>query len=163
MASVTLRGLTKTFEGAARAAVRDLSLEVEAGELLVLLGPSGCGKTTLLRCIAGLERPTAGRIRLGGETVFDSERGVDIPAHRRDFGLVFQTHALWPHMNVQQNVEYPLRARGARAMNRRARVREVLSLVKCEEFQDRYPAELSGGQQQRIALARALAARPHPL
>ncbi|MBM4073800.1 MAG: ABC transporter ATP-binding protein [Planctomycetes bacterium] len=128
--------------------------------MLVLLGPSGCGKTTLLRCVAGLEDAQEGRILLEGQPVFDASSGMNQPTHLRDIGMVFQNYSLWPHMTVQANVEYPLRARGAKADDRARRAAEVLEVVQCAHLSDRIPAMLSGGQQQRIALARALAPRP---
>jgi len=156
-----VEGLVKRYPGREQVvAVNHVEVEVEAGEMLVLLGPSGCGKTTLLRCVAGLEDAQEGRIVLEGKTVFDSASGLNQPTHLRDIGMVFQNYSLWPHMTVQRNVEYPLRARNAAAPERAARAREVLEVVQCGHLSERYPAMLSGGQQQRIALARALAPRP---
>jgi iron(III) transport system ATP-binding protein len=154
-----LQGLRKTFhrrDGTAFHAVDDLSIEVGGGEFLVLLGASGCGKTTLLRCVAGLERPDAGRIALNGRAVFDSGAGVDIPPERRQIGMVFQSYALWPHMTVAQNVAYPLQMRGVSKDAIGAAVRKILSAVNIAELANQHPGQISGGQQQRVALARAL-------
>jgi iron(III) transport system ATP-binding protein len=154
-------GLVKRYPGATEViAVNNVHVEVEAGEMLVLLGPSGCGKTTLLRCVAGLENAQEGRIVLEGKTVFDGRARLNIPTHLRDIGMVFQNYSLWPHMTVRENVEYPLRARGRHRDNRSDKVQEVLEVVQCAHLADRLPSMLSGGQQQRIALARALASEP---
>ncbi|MDN5928706.1 MAG: ABC transporter ATP-binding protein [Hyphomicrobiales bacterium] len=144
----------------AKSALAEVNVDVQDGELLVLLGSSGSGKTTLLRCIAGLIEPSEGRIALGEKVFWDSATGRHLPTHQRDLGMVFQSFALWPHMSVAANVAYPLKARGWDRENIRTRVVEILRLVRCEEYADRLPATLSGGQQQRIALARALAANP---
>jgi putative spermidine/putrescine transport system ATP-binding protein len=152
MADLTLSGVTKSF-GATRA-VDAVDLTVPAGTFVCLLGPSGCGKTTLLRMIAGLEEPTAGSIRLGEEDI------TGLPAHRRGFGMVFQSLALFPHLTVADNIAYPLRIRGASAGAIRARVEELLALVQLGTFADRSVARLSGGQRQRVAIARALAVEP---
>ena len=138
----------------------NLDLDVRQGEMLVLLGPSGCGKTTLLRCISGLNDADQGAITLTGKTVLDAERGIFLPPEKRGVGMVFQNYALWPHMTVAANVEFPLRARGQKSAIAGGRVREVLDIVQCGHLADRYPPQLSGGQQQRVALARALASRP---
>lgn len=141
-------------------AVDDVNLSVPQGEFLVLLGPSGCGKTTLLRCLAGLETPDKGIIRLSGRTVFDGGH-ADLAADR-GVGMVFQSYALWPHMTVEQNIAYPLlnlpKAVRPSKDEVRVRVHELLSLMQLEEHAQRRPSQLSGGQQQRVALARAIAA-----
>src|SRR5688572_18571121 len=135
-------------------AVVDFSLEVAKGEFMFLLGPSGSGKTTTLRAIAGFARPASGRIELGGRSI------VEVPPHRRDIGMVFQRYALFPHLDVAENVEFGLRMRGMPAAERPKRVGEVLELVRLKGFDARFPHQLSGGQQQRVALARALAYHP---
>jgi iron(III) transport system ATP-binding protein len=144
-------------------AVNDVSFTVASGEWVTLLGPSGCGKSTTLSAIAGLERPTSGRIVAGDKVYFDGATGAWREAERRDLGLVFQSYALWPHMTVEQNCAYPLKLRKIRAAERRNKVREALALVGMEEFASRYPHQLSGGQQQRVALARTLVYRPRVL
>jgi iron(III) transport system ATP-binding protein len=161
MSYVHAEGLTKSFGGKAKApAVDRVDLEIHEGEFLVLLGPSGCGKTTTLRCLAGLETPTEGRIRLGAVDVFDSRRGLNLSPDKRNIGMVFQTYALWPHMTVRQNIAYPLRARRMRQAIKDGWVEEMAERVGCEGLLDRLPAQLSGGQQQRVAVARGLVARP---
>ncbi|MEP0315644.1 ABC transporter ATP-binding protein [Hyphomonas sp.] len=135
-------------------AVHDANLTFEAGKLTALLGPSGCGKTTLLRMIAGLESPTSGRIMLNGKDI------APIPAERRKFGMVFQSFALFPHLNVAQNVSYSLRIAGVSATTRRARAQELLELVQLGDKGRNRIGELSGGQRQRVAIARALAQEP---
>ena len=145
-------GLSKSF-GVAMA-VDDASFHVTAGSILALLGPSGCGKTTTLRLIAGLDRPDAGTIVLGGSVVQASD--VNVPPERRRVGLVFQDYALFPHLDVRANVGFGLSRRNGRA----ARVAETLELVGLAALASRMPHELSGGQQQRVALARALAPNP---
>ncbi|WP_344597383.1 ABC transporter ATP-binding protein [Actinomadura vinacea] len=158
---MSAEGLTKTFKGRPPVTVIDgLGLEIEEGEFLVLLGPSGCGKTTTLRCLAGLESPTAGRISLGGRTVFDAANRINRPPDKRSIGMVFQSYALWPHMSVRANIAYPLKARGLKDKIKEGWVEETARLVDCEALLDRHPAQLSGGQQQRVALARGLVARP---
>jgi len=155
-----LESLTKQFGEVV--AVDALTLETHEGELLAVVGPSGCGKTTLLRLIAGLEVPDQGAIYLRGEMLF-GEKGVFVPPHRRQVGMVFQNYALWPHMNVFENVAYPLRVRGLGRGKVRREVGKVLSLVRLEGLERRHPHQLSGGEQQRAALARALVMRPRLL
>lgn len=155
-APVTLRGVTKRFDRDV-VAVDDVTLDVEPGSLVTLLGPSGCGKTTTLRMIAGLERASEGRILIDGQDV------TRLPANLRDVTMVFQSYALFPHMNVFQNVAYGLTvARHPREEVRR-RTLEALSLVGLDGLQDRASNALSGGQQQRVALARALVMKPKVL
>jgi iron(III) transport system ATP-binding protein len=143
-------------------AVRGVSFEVPAGRFFTLLGPSGCGKTTTLRCLAGLEEPDAGRIEIDGRVVADPAAGVHVPAYERDIGMVFQSYAIWPHMDVFSNVAYPLRVRKPRPPKEdiRAQVMEALRLVGMEAMAERPATRLSGGQQQRVAFARALVRRP---
>ncbi|MYD92466.1 MAG: ABC transporter ATP-binding protein [Chloroflexi bacterium] len=144
--------LTKRFAGVT--AVDDASLEIATGTLLALLGPSGCGKTTLLRLIAGLERPHHGTIEVAGRTV--ESDSVHLPPERRQVGLVFQEYALFPHLSVEDNVAFGL----PRGLERAARAKEMLGQVGLDGLGTRMPHELSGGQQQRVALARALAPGP---
>jgi len=124
--------------------------------MLVLLGPSGCGKTTLLRCIAGLERPDSGMIGIAGTTVFDSGRRIYLQPNDRPISMVYQSYALWPHMTVYENVVYPLRCRGVPDRERRERVETTLELVGLKGLGTQHPGRLSGGQQQRVALARSV-------
>jgi len=138
-------------------AVRGISIDVAEGEFYTLLGPSGCGKTTTLRCLAGLERPTSGRILIDNQPVHDSAGGVSVPAHRRDIGMVFQSYAIWPHLTVFENVAFPLREMRPRVPEKdvEARVAKALDLVQLSGYESRPAPFLSGGQQQRLALARA--------
>jgi putative spermidine/putrescine transport system ATP-binding protein len=144
--------LSRAFDG--RYAVENVSLRIPQGEFWCFLGPSGCGKTTLLRMIAGLETPTAGRLRLDGRDITDQ------PAHERNFGMVFQNLALFPHLNVEENVEYALKLRGKERRIRKERVDELLSLIRLSDIGKRRVNQLSGGQRQRVAIARALAQEP---
>ena len=143
--------------------VEDVSLRIEDGELMTLLGPSGCGKSTLLRMIAGLETPDRGQIKCGGEIFFDPAAGINLPPHRRGLGMVFQNYALWPHMNVAENVGFALKLKGYTAKDGAEAVKEALAMVRLPDLGGRFPHELSGGQQQRVALARALAQQPKVL
>ena len=141
-------------------AADNVSFEVKDGEFLTLLGPSGCGKSTTLAAIAGLDKPTSGRISAGDVTFFDSASDKYVVAEDRNCGLVFQSYALWPHMTVARNVSFPLELRKVPKAERHRRVDEVLALVELDGLADRYPHQLSGGQQQRVALARTLVYRP---
>ncbi|HSJ50314.1 MAG TPA: ABC transporter ATP-binding protein [Actinomycetota bacterium] len=152
---VRLDRVTKEFSGAV--AVDDLSLDIAEGEFFSLLGPSGCGKTTTLRMIGGFEEPTRGSIYLGGRDV------TDLPAYKRDVNTVFQSYALFPHLNVRDNVAFGLRRRKVPDGEVKTRVGEALRLVDLRGFETRRPGQMSGGQQQRVALARALVNRPKVL
>jgi spermidine/putrescine ABC transporter ATP-binding subunit len=154
-ADVVLRCVTKHFGEVV--ALRGVSLEVRRGEFMAFLGPSGCGKTTLLNLLAGFLEPDGGEILIRRRSM----RGVE--PFRRDVGMVFQNYALFPHMTVAENVTFGLAMRKVPRLERDARVREALSLVKLEALSDRYPSQLSGGQQQRVALARVLVIRPSVL
>jgi ABC-type Fe3+/spermidine/putrescine transport system ATPase subunit len=153
---LSIEGLRKSYSSGVLAA--DIGhLEADPGQLLTLLGPSGCGKTTTLRCIAGLIRPDAGRILVGGRDI------TGLPTHKRNLGMVFQNYAIFPHMTVYENIAYGLDGRGLTREQVRKRVEEALDLVELVGLEHRYRAQLSGGQQQRVALARALAYQPHAL
>ncbi|MPY67279.1 ABC transporter ATP-binding protein [Deinococcus sp. SDU3-2] len=147
--ALALHHLSKRY--GSTVAAEDVSLTVGAGETVALLGPSGCGKSTVLRCVAGLERPDAGRVEIGGRDV------TPLPPEARHVGLVFQDYALFPHLSVLGNVTYGPRMRGARRAQAEGRAREALALVGLEALTGRTPAQLSGGQAQRVALARAVA------
>jgi len=152
--------VSKDFAG--RAAVSGFSLRIAEGERVVLVGPSGCGKTTVLRLLAGLTIPTAGRIFIG-DRVVSGPGTLIVPPEERNLGFVFQDLALWPHMSVRGNLEFGLKARGTRREERERRIREMLALVELEHRAGARPGELSGGEQQRVALARALVQRPATL
>ncbi len=149
---IQCENVTKRFGGVT--AVDDVSLTIAQGEFFALLGPSGCGKTTLLRMLAGLEVPDSGRILIDGRDM------AGIPANRRPVNMVFQSYAVFPHMNVADNVGYGLKVEGIAASERRARVADALALVQLGGLEARMPDQLSGGQRQRVALARALIKRP---
>jgi len=156
MAEIFLEKVWKIFEskGERVEAVRGIELLIKDRELIVLLGPSGCGKTTTLRMIAGLEKPTQGKVYIDGKNV--TER----PARQRDIAFVFQSYALYPHLTVYQNVEFPLKAQGVPKKERRKRVREVLEFLQIWDFRDHYPQKLDSGRQQKVAIARAIVRRP---
>ena len=162
-ATLEVRDLVKAFTPAGRPAVDGVSFVVPAGEIVVLLGPSGCGKTTTLRCVAGLEHPTGGRISIGERVVSEPERGLLVSPRERDIGMVFQSYAVWPHMTVRQNVVYPLKHRKIARADAERKVEEVLELVGLSEYADRPVVALSGGQMQRVALARSIVYRPQLL
>jgi putative spermidine/putrescine transport system ATP-binding protein len=153
--AISIRGLTRTF-GEVRA-VAGVDLDIYEGEFLTLLGPSGSGKTTVLRMIAGFEKPDSGSILLGDKDV------AQLPPYERDVNTVFQDYALFPHMDVLANIEYGLRVKGVEKADRRARALEALQQVRLEGYENRKPSQLSGGQRQRVALARALVNRPSVL
>src|SRR6185369_11369153 len=155
-ADVRLERVEKSFDGQTRVVDR-VDLVVAPGEFFALLGPSGCGKTTTLRMIAGFETPDEGRIVVGGDDV------TDMPVHRRDMGMIFQSYALFPHRTVAENVAFGLRMRGLAKNVIKERVTQALRQVALEGYEDRRPAQLSGGQQQRVALARAIVIRPRVL
>jgi iron(III) transport system ATP-binding protein len=166
---LSIENLHKVFQAAGSTEVRavdGVNLSVEPGRLLTLLGPSGCGKTTTLRCLAGLERPDAGRIVIGDSTVFDSAQGLFVPPSDRGIGMVFQSYAIWPHMSVFENVAFPLRVARNRkysAAEIKDKVRQALEMVRLSGFEHRSSTQLSGGQQQRLALARGLVHEPKVL
>ncbi|WP_404789508.1 ABC transporter ATP-binding protein [Altericista sp. CCNU0014] len=157
---LALDGVVKRFAGATFAAVNAIALDLARGEILGLLGPSGCGKTTLLRLIAGFEKPLSGTIALAGQTVASARHWV--PPERRDVGMVFQDYALFPHLNVAQNVAFGLQNPRRRLPQAKIQALAATAIAKVglTGFEKRYPHELSGGQQQRVALARALAPQP---
>ena len=156
MARVDAVSLSKHF--GRLAALDGVDLSIRDGEFVALLGPSGCGKTTLLRLVAGFERPEQGELKLAGVSV--ARPGWALPPEDRSIGMVFQSYALWPHMSVAENVGFALRVRRVAAEQRKRQVAEALELVGMAGFEARRPSELSGGQRQRVALARCLAMRP---
>jgi iron(III) transport system ATP-binding protein len=164
---VSIRGLDKFFDsdrGLVRA-VQNINLDIIENDFIVLLGPSGCGKTTTLRCVAGLERPNGGSIEIAGTLVDSPDKGEFIPPEQRDIGMVFQSYAVWPHLNVYQNVALPL-TDGSRKVPKDQvfdRVMESLRLVQLDGLDSRPVTDLSGGQQQRVALARAIVTKPQVL
>jgi iron(III) transport system ATP-binding protein len=161
-AELRVEHLRKVFV-TGKPAVDDVSFTVAAGEIVVLLGPSGCGKTTTLRCVAGLEHPSAGQISIGGAVVSAPERGLLVPPRQRNIGMVFQSYAVWPHMTVFQNVAYPLRHRRTPRAELERRVGATLELVGLADYAQRPVVSLSGGQMQRVALARSLVYEPQLL
>jgi multiple sugar transport system ATP-binding protein len=154
MSVVEVKNISKRFGDFT--AVKELNLEVNSGEFLVVLGPSGCGKTTLMRMIAGLEHPTSGHVWIAGQDV------TALPPRLRDIAMVFQSYALYPHMTVFNNIEFPLKAKlkGLTRPERTRRVEQAATMVKIEQLLDRYPRQLSGGERQRVAIARALVTEP---
>src|SRR5213079_1611350 len=155
MASVTLRRLAKRYDPEGRPALEDMSLEVHDGEFFVLLGPSGCGKTTVLRCIAGLETPSAGEIRIGDRDVTQLSPG------ERDVAMVFQSHALYPHLSAWGNIAFGLEVRGVPSAEIARRVEQAAQRLGLTGALERRPGALSGGERQRVALARAIVREPH--
>lgn len=162
---VEVTDLTKEFRTKTEKvrALDEVSLVCPSGKVLALLGPSGCGKTTLLRCIAGLEEPDFGEIKLGDRLVWSKEKGVNVPPERRGIGMVFQSYAIWPHMTVFENVAFPLRVKRLPRSEIEKRVKTALEMLQLSGFENRPATRLSGGQQQRVALARALVSEPKVL
>lgn len=160
-ALLTTRQLRKSY-GNARA-VDDVQMDVFRGEVLVILGPSGCGKSTLLRLLAGLESADFGEISLRGEVLVDGKKRKFVPAEKRNFGMVFQSYAIWPHMTVAEHIAFPLQVRRFPKREVDEKVKEAAALVGLQELTDRLATQLSGGQQQRMALARALVYKPDVL
>src|SRR5919202_249275 len=154
MAEIRLERITKTFPGVKVPAVKDVTLVVADGEFMVLLGPSGCGKTTLLRMLAGLEYPDAGRVMIGDRDV------TDLPPRKREIAMVFQSYAVFPHLTVFENVAFGLRLRKRPNDEVKRRVERAAGLLQLEPYLGRYPAQLSGGQRQRVAVARAIVMEP---
>jgi len=160
MPTITLSQLNKTYPGAKSSAVQGLNLTVKDGEFMCLLGPSGCGKTTILRMIAGIEHTTGGVIAIDDQVVDSVQDGCFIPPEKRGIGLVFQSYALWPHMTVEENVEFGLKLKKIPKKERIALCLDVMEKLRIANYAKRYPSQLSGGQQQRVALARMLAVNP---
>lgn len=152
MSSIRLENISKQFEGSM--AVNNLSLEIADGEFLVLVGPSGCGKSTLLRLLAGLEQVSEGRILQAGKDI------TDLEPRDRNFSMIFQNYALFPHMTVEQNITFGMRMRNEPKSQHRARVDRVADLLQLGELLGRKPGKLSGGQRQRVAMARAIVRDP---
>lgn len=161
MPEIILKNITKRFGKSI--AVDNLNLKIDDGDFITLLGPSGCGKTTTLRMIAGLETPTEGEIYIDGKLVFSSEKGINISPDKRNVGFLFQNYALWPHMTVYKNISFGLENMKWSKEKIDLRVKELLKMLKIEQYETRYPSELSGGQQQRVAIARTLATGPNVL
>lgn len=155
--AIHVKQIVKKFDNGNITVIPDLSIDIKNGEFFTLLGPSGCGKTTLLRMIAGFNSIEA------GEILFDQTRINDIPAHKRNIGMVFQNYAIFPHLTVQQNVEYGLKLRKLSKSEIRKKTDEIMKVVKIDQYKDRLPEKLSGGQQQRVALARSVVIRPSVL
>ena len=161
---LSVSGLTKSFRSpeGRNTVIKGVDFTVKEGDCYALLGPSGCGKTTTLRCVAGLEQSDAGVITIGGQVVSDPAAGVFVPVHERPIGMVFQSYAIWPHLDVFENIAYPLRVQRPRVAKTEIeqRVMDALKLVNMPDFARRESTRLSGGQQQRVALARAIVRNP---
>lgn len=156
MSVIEIKKVTKSFGNVN--VVKEFSETFQDGEFITFLGPSGCGKTTMLRMIAGFEKPTTGEIVMDGKTV--SSEKTFVPPEKRGIGMVFQSYAVWPHMNVFDNVAYPLKIQKIQKNEIKKRVEDILEVVHLSQYADRIPSQLSGGQQQRVALGRALVAEP---
>ncbi|MET9281595.1 ABC transporter ATP-binding protein [Streptomyces anthocyanicus] len=158
MPELVVENIKKSFHGTA--VLEDVNFTVADGEFFTLLGPSGCGKSTTLSCVAGLETPDSGTIRVGDQVFFDGTRRSTVPPEGRNLGLVFQSYALWPHMTVADNLALPLKLRKVTKGEQRRLIDDVLTKVDMAHLRDRYPHQLSGGQQQRVALARGIVYSP---
>jgi len=161
MPDVVVSQLKKDFAG--NTVLHEVDLAIEDGEFFTLLGPSGCGKSTTLSCLAGLEKPTSGRISIGDEVFFDGDTHTFVPPEARNLGMVFQSYALWPHMTLAQNLAMPLKLRKVPKAQQQTLIHDALDKVGMAHLKDRFPHQLSGGQQQRVALARALVYSPRVL
>lgn len=159
MASITIKNVTKAFGD--NVVLKEFNQSFQDGEFITLLGPSGCGKTTMLRMIAGFEKPTTGEILIGDRVV--SSAKTFVPPEKRDIGMVFQSYAVWPHMTVAENVAYPLTIQKKKKDEIKKEVDRVLEIVHLSQYAERIPSQLSGGQQQRVSIARALAKQPQIL
>lgn len=160
LAGISIRKVSKNYGGGTPNAVADLNLDIPDAEFLCLLGPSGCGKSTTLRMIAGLENLSSGEILIDGSAVDSVEQGIFVRPENRSMGMVFQNYALWPHMTIEQNIEFGLKINKVPPAERDRRLVDVLQKLGLEKFRKRYPSEVSGGQQQRVALARMIVSRP---
>lgn len=161
MSAVEFKNVSKDYNG--NKILKEISFKINDGEFVSFLGPSGCGKTTSLRMVAGLEKNSSGEILIGNEVISSPEKNIFLPTKDRKLGMVFQSYAIWPHMNIFENVAFPLRMMKSSESDIKAKVEEVLSLVELGGMSERMPNTLSGGQQQRVALARGLVARPRVL
>lgn len=161
MSSVIFRNVAKDYLGLQ--ILKDLTFKINDGEFVSFLGSSGCGKTTSLRMVAGLEKNCSGEILIDDEIISSPSQKIFVPTKDRQLGMVFQSYAIWPHMNVFENVAFPLRMKKIEEGEIKNKVKEVLELVELQGLSDRMPNTLSGGQQQRVALARGLVARPRVL
>ena len=161
MSGVEFKNVSKDYNG--NKILNDISFKINDGEFVSFLGPSGCGKTTSLRMVAGLEKNSSGEILIGNELISSPEKNIFLPTRERKLGMVFQSYAIWPHMNIFENVAFPLRMMKTSESEIKKKVEEVLSLVELGGLSQRMPNTLSGGQQQRVALARGLVARPRVL
>ena len=160
MPKISLKNVSKSYSKGGLKAVNDLNLEVADGDFMCLLGPSGCGKTTTLRMIAGLENLSSGELAID-DTILDARnKGVFVPPEQREMGLVFQSYALWPHLKIEENIDFGLRLRKVTKVEREERVTKIMKILGIDSFRNRYPSQLSGGQQQRVALARMLVVSP---
>ncbi len=161
MSNVVFNKVSKSYDS--NRVVDEFSFEVKDGEFVAFLGPSGCGKTTCLRMLAGLEKNTGGTIHIGDRLVSNSQEGYFLPPEKRNVGMVFQSYAVWPHMNVFNNIAFPLQIAKTPKQEIKAKVEAVLATVELDGLELRMPNQLSGGQQQRVALARGLVAEPDVL